>query len=36
MNKYKEKLKKIELIETTQNYTEFVEEFETIRDWAVK
>ena len=36
MEKFKEKVKDLELIETTKYYTEFKEGFIKIRDWAEK
>ncbi|HCU9025740.1 TPA: hypothetical protein OVG44_002874, partial [Staphylococcus aureus] len=34
MEKFKEKVNDLEAIKTTRYYTEFVEKFKKIRDWA--
>ncbi|RIN33518.1 DUF4209 domain-containing protein, partial [Staphylococcus succinus] len=34
MEKFKEKVNDLELIETTKYYTEFIEGFKKIQDWA--
>ncbi|MDK7925706.1 MAG: hypothetical protein QP798_00240 [Staphylococcus simulans] len=36
MDKYKEKILKVELIKTTKYYTEFIEGFKDIKYWAEK